>query len=861
MPDKKRTPSGVLGGLAGLVGLSAAAGVLITATVTPAIAVSGAAASSAITLFDNLPSVLEIDTLMLPTTLYTKNPDTGVDEQWTKFYDQNRSPVTFDQIAPVMYDAILSSEDKNFYQHGGVDIVGTTRAILGGGSQGGGSSISQQYVKNILIQKCERDAPTQEEKDACFSQATVATGTEGYQRKLQEMRYAIALEQKYSKDEILLGYLNIANFGGTTYGIDAAAKYYFGIPASQLSLAQAATLAGMVQTPNTYRIDKPDGSATDSAGNPINSAADGYSLTKKREVYVLDRMLADGKISQQQHDEAVAAPIQPTIVQPTSGCGVTGAAAYFCQYVVSVVRNDPAFGADPDARAKALRQGGLNIYTTLDWRLQNAAENAIADNAPSSISGMDLGATTTSVEVGTGRILSIAQNTKFSEDQALSSDDNYSSIVYAGDKKFGGSSGFSAGSTFKLFTLVDWLEKGHSLNEVLNGNDRVIKKIPNSCTGDWINTANWKPGNFDGAAGFVGTPSRFTAQSTNSGFLAMAEKLDLCDIAKVATKMGVTVGDGSPITMMYGNNVIGSDAISPLTMASAYATIAGNGVYCQPTPIDRVTNSKGEEQAKPERTCTQVIAPNIAATAASALYGVMNGGTGNQGNPRDGTPLIGKTGTHEKFQTWIIEASTRVATANWVGNSIGESDVFKTYADGVQVAQLRYRIGRAVQAAADEFYPAGDFPPADQNLTRQVLTDLPNVVGLPIDQATKTLEDAGFSAIVGDPVDSTVAAGLVGAQNPGAGKVAGGTEVTLNPSNGLGGTIPGDLLGIPLNSAIAKLGAAGFGNISPVCVTQAGTVGTVVSVSPGGGTAASRNTTVTLSYICSNQGGGPGGGG
>jgi membrane peptidoglycan carboxypeptidase len=261
MPDTKRTASGVLGGIAGLVGLSAVAGVLIAATVTPAVALSGAAASSAITMFDQLPSVLDIDKLMLPTTIYAKNPDTGKYAELTQFYDQNRSPVKFDEIAPVMYDSILSSEDPRYYQHGGVDLIGTTRAIVtnikGGGETQGGSSISQQYVKNILVQRCESHAddearkvltaaakkkaadtgkeyvaPTTDELIAksdeinanCWLQATNSSGPEGIQRKLQEMRYAIALEQKYSKNEILLGYLNIANFGGTTYGIDAAAR-------------------------------------------------------------------------------------------------------------------------------------------------------------------------------------------------------------------------------------------------------------------------------------------------------------------------------------------------------------------------------------------------------------------------------------------------------------------------------------------------------------------------------------------------------------------------------------------------------------------------------------------------------------
>src|SRR6478735_4995911 len=273
MPDKNRTASGVLGGLAGLVGLSAVAGILVAATVTPAIALSGAAASSAITMFDNLPSVLEIEKLMLPSTLVYTDPTNGQEVEWTQFYDQNRSPVSFDEIAPVMYDAILSSEDKNFYKHGGIDLVGTVSAVydnVRGHDTRGGSSISQQYVKNILVQRCEANAAAvTEEKDGqtvevmsqeqvlakCYTDATTSTGTEGLQRKLQEMRYAIALEQKYSKNEILLGYLNIAGFGGTTYAIDAAARYYFNVAAKDLSVGQAAALAGMVQNPNAYRID------------------------------------------------------------------------------------------------------------------------------------------------------------------------------------------------------------------------------------------------------------------------------------------------------------------------------------------------------------------------------------------------------------------------------------------------------------------------------------------------------------------------------------------------------------------------------------------------------------------------------
>ena len=884
----------MLGGVLGLVGLSAAAGVLITATVTPAIALSGAAATSAITMFDNLPSVLDIDKLMLPTTLYAKNPDTGEDVELAQFYDQNRSPVDFDEVTPVMYDAILSSEDPRFYQHGGVDLIGTSRALLqnvqGGGETQGGSSISQQYVKNILIQRCERDAATSEELLDCWTDATTAAGTEGIQRKLQEMRYAIALEQKYSKNDILLGYLNIANFGGQTYGIDAAAKYYFGVSSKDLTLSQAATLAGIVQNPNTYRVDKPGGSIFDDEGIGYNKApdgliddipsgqlaaldslqadgtitpeqylvaADGYSATKGRQLYVLSRLLDDGKITKDQYVAAAIEPLTPLITPATTGCAAAGGAAYFCQYVKNIIKTDPAFGATDEDRIRTLQRGGLNVYTTLDYRIQNPADQAMKEWAPTSVEGMvdgntgKFGSAAVSIEANTGRILAVAQNTLFSEDATLANDPNYSSLVYAADYKYGNSDGFPAGSTFKLFTLIDWLEKGHSVNEVLDGRVRVIKRMTNSCNGDWVNVANDRIGNFGGGGGFTGTPMTFTAQSLNSGYFAMAEKLDLCDIQKVATKMGVMRGDGVPVTMDTQFSVIGSNNVSPMAMAGAYATVANNGIYCQPKAIDRVTDSDGNEITPPQTACTQVIDPTVAATAAFALQGVMrSGGTGAASNPDDGTPLLGKTGTHESFQTWMIESSTRVATAVWVGNSIGEGDIFDRYFNDVQMSQLRHQIAPRIQSAADAVYGGDQFPGADSNLTRQVLRDLPSVIGMSVDQATSTLNAAGFDVNVGDGVDSAEAAGIVANQDPGAGMVSGGTVVTIYPSNGQGVAVP-DVAGKQLNQAVSDLRAAGFGNVQPGTCTvdpAAGNQGKATSTNPAAGSVVNRNAAITVDY-------------
>lgn len=930
MPDTKRTATGVLGGIAGLVGLSVVAGVLVAATVTPAIAISGAAASSAITMFDNLPKVLEIEKLMLPTTLYYKNPE-GVDVELASFYDQNRTMVTFDEVSPVMYDAILSSEDPRFYQHGGIDLIGTTRALLqnfkGGGETQGGSSISQQYVKNILIQKCESNAgdeardqlnkaaektaeevaaqttkdtgtetapvviaPTIDEiiakTDAvlanCWTQATTADGNEGIQRKLQEMRYSIALEQKYSKNEILLGYLNTANFGGQTYGIEAAANRYFNVSAKDLTVSQAATLAGIVQNPNTYRIDKPAGSifgndgatynkAPDSVIDDINkgqlaaldtllaagtitqeqyvAAADGYSATKGRQLYVLSRLLDDGKITQEQYTAAVIEPITPVLQPMSKGCADAGDNAYFCQYVKSVIKSDPAFGATQEDRDKALQRGGLNVYTTLDLRVQAAAVASMRANVPSSVDFMKLGSAITSVEADTGRVLAIAQNTYFSEDaDALAADPNLNAIVFAGDMAHGASGGFLAGSTFKLFTLIDWLEQGHSLKESVNGRVHQITKIKDSCnaSGWWIDPGAKAINNFGGGGGSVGTPLSFTTSSLNSGYLSMGEKLDLCDIQKVATKMGVTLAkNGDPVSMNGAFSILGSNAVSPIAMAGAYATVANNGIYCQPKVIDSVTDSDGNAIVPPATKCEQVIDPKVAATAAYALETVMGGGgTGRAANPRDGIAVLGKTGTAEELQTWMVESSTKVATAAWVGNYVGDANVYRPFGN------LRYELARDTQAAANAVYGGNDFPGPDSDLMRQVQVDLPSVLGMSVDQATQVLQEAGFEVTVGEPVDSGEAEGIVVAQNPGAGKVSSASTITINASNGQGVSVP-DVTGRQLDKAIDDLRSAGFGNVVPGTCTadaNADVKRIVTSTNPAATTVTNRNAAISVNY-------------
>ena len=841
----------MLGGLAGLVGLSAVAGLLVTATVTPAIAVSGAAASSAITMFDNMPSYLEIDDLMQQSEIYAKQSD-GSEVLLARFYDQNRVPVTYEQIAPVMYDAILSSEDPRYYEHGGVDLIGTTRALLSnaqGGQTQGGSSISQQYVKNVLVQRCEKEAPTQEELLACWDDATRSVGVEGYQRKIQEMRYAIALEQRYSKNDVLLGYLNIANFGGLNIGVGAAAQYYFGVNASDLTLSQAATLAGMVQNPNTYRIDKPE--------RERNGAADGYVDTTDRRNYVLRQMLTEGKITQEQYDAAKAEVITPNINPTVQGCQQAGGSAYFCDYVRTIVLNDVAFGETADDRSNALRRGGLKIYTTLDLDLQAAAEQAISI-VPATHPNLDLGSTGVQLEVGTGRVLSMVQNRKYTQDADQSAADaSYTSINYNTRYVNGGSNGFNPGSTYKLFTLLNWLEHGHSVNEVINGRQRNFTVLTD-CDGGTQRVSSGEVKNFEGVGGYNGTPMKFTADSLNTGFLAMSEKVSVCDTNKIADRLGVEYANGyktyignesisEAVNVPY--DILGSKNIAPIDMAAAYATIASNGVYCPPKAIDAVYNSDGEALPLPDTTCNRVLDESVASTAAFALEGVINGGSAASSRIGDGVPVFGKTGIHEQYQTWMDGSSTKVTTVVWVGNVKGQQRLDRNSANGYSLWRMRHSIWPDMQGAANAKYGGDRFATPDSNLTRQVLIDLPNVVGQSVDQAVATLEAAGFSVVVGDAVTSTQAAGTVESQNPGAGRVSGGTTVTISPSNGEGVAVP-NVVGMNRQQAVDSIRGTFGRNPAETCVVKEGATGpgVVTSVSPGAGSIVNRNAQLAITF-------------
>ncbi|GAB3616214.1 transglycosylase domain-containing protein [Okibacterium endophyticum] len=846
MPEQKRTARGALGGLLGFIGLSAATGILVTAAVTPALAVTGMTANEAIGVFDGLPEYLAIGQPMERSNIYATASD-GSTPLLASFYDQNREEIGWEAVSQNLKDAAIAAEDPRFYEHGGVDMMGTARAIVKtyvvGGDTQGGSTITQQYVKNVLVQECDKDATSLEELDACANDATTADGAEGASRKLKEMRMAIGLEKKYAKDDILLGYLNLANFGARTYGVQSASMYYFGVNAADVTVEQAATLIAILNNPGNLRIDQPD--------NEVNGAADGYAKTKLRRDYVIEKMLDEKKITREQYDAAVATPVAPNIVQPSTGCQTAGGSAYFCDYVTWIIKNDPTFGDTPEEREALLRRGGLDIYTTIDLDIQAAAEGSINSHIPSSLPTANIAGAAVTVQPGTGRVLAMAQSKVYSNDPALAAaDPSYTSVNYNTDRDYGGSSGFQVGSAYKIFALLEWLNKGHSLYEQINSAKRTFTSFPAECIGGYYE--KYTPQNYDGSSPASTNAYDATRQSVNTAFIAMAQKLDLCDIRDTAQALGVHRADGGELGFTPAT-ILGTNEIAGLTMATAFAGIANDGVVCTPVAIDRIVGHDGTEMAPPQSECTQGISPEVAHTAAFAMQSVFAGGTGSAARV-SGAPIFGKTGTADgglktgATASWIIGGTTEAVTAFWVGNVSGFSNIYNVYVNGRSAYNAKFPTWAGITAATIAKFGGNEFPapPRDLTVVREVA--IPDVAGQSVEAATALLEEAGFTAAVGEPVDSAVGAGLVAATEPGAGTTATvGSTVTLRPSTGTPPATVPDVVGKTINEAQNAITSAGYNPTIDKCEEKSGNAqGKVTAQSIAAGEQAPRGSEVKL---------------
>jgi membrane peptidoglycan carboxypeptidase len=718
----------VVGALAGFIVCSVLAGFVVALGALPAVSVAAHGMNVELSAFAALPTDLKIPHLDQTTTFYARKDGKFV--RIARFFAQNRVAASWNDVSWTIKNAVLGAEDPNYYHEGAISVRGTVRAavetFLKGNVQGG-STITQQYVKNVRTQLCAEEYAPLPGASKTVTRSLAAKmkacnlGAEGLTlgRKIQEMRYATALEKKYSKNQILLGYLNIAFFGGQTYGIQAAARYYFDTDAAHVTLAQAATLAAMINEPNVLRIDET------ASQNHANSAANGFDLTRQRRDYVLAQMLRYHMISPAQHDKAVAAPIHPKITPVHSGCFSADHyhAGFFCSYAAHELVNIPALGKTPAQRIQALQRGGLKVYTTLDLKLQQSAHSALSDYVPPTRPGIDLGGAQVALKVGTGEIVSMVQNRAYND--RSHPPPGTTSVNYAADFDAGGSAGFQTGSSFKPFVLAAWLEAGHTLSQVVSANNHYFpaRDFHSSCSHGWNswNVANSSPGE-----GGMMSVLEATERSVNSAYAAIESRLDLCKVTHIAKSL--LVHSASPNTNPWQtvpSMVLGTNYVSPLTMATAYAAFANNGVVCTPVAISRIVGADGKDIPAPATTCSQAIPPNIANTIAYALQKVITSGSGTAvtANPHDGVPILAKTGTTDHLhQNWLVTSTTNVASALWIGNIRGATSMlnmfFQNRGKGPRFngMYVKFAVGKRILHAIDQDYGGTAFPAGDRAL-------------------------------------------------------------------------------------------------------------------------------------------------
>ena len=617
LPARRRGPRAVLSVLVVLALVSTGLAALVAAG---AVAV-GLAAERTADRYLSLPEAL-------PRTTFPQR-SVMVDADGRPFawlWEQDRQVVPLERIAPVMRQAVIDIEDSRFYEHEGVDVRAVGRALVRDQvgeltgrevDQEGASTLVQQYVKNLRLAAADSEAERDDAQE------------HSYTRKLEEARFALELAETTSKDDILAGYLNLVYFGNGAYGVQAAAERYFDVDAADLTLTQAALLAGLVKDP----------SALDPTENPRDA--------KARRDLVLDRMLELGHLTPAQHAAAVRAGLGLRPGGHPQGC--SGAYGYFCDSVRRQLLADPRLGPDEESRERVLETGGLTIATTLDRQVQRAAVKATSRARTSRAS---LAAAV--VEPGTGAVLALAASRPF----GVSDGDTSVNLPV------GGSSGFQAGSTFKVFVLAQALAQGIPRDLVLTAPEV------------YVGSDHGKPyrvGNAaDGESGRYTLPEA-TWHSVNTWFMQLQDRTGVQWPARLAEAMGVRRVDGDPLGRVP-SFTLGTDEVSPLSMAGAYATLAARGVHCRPyavaavDPAPGTTTVPGGEVARPD--CRRVLPERVADRVTSILTGVIRRGTGAAADP--GRPAAGKTGTVQDFSSaWFTGYTPQLAAAVWMGDPRG----------------------------------------------------------------------------------------------------------------------------------------------------------------------------------------------
>lgn len=602
------------------VGAVIAAGVISAVALSPAASLSGVAiARTNETMQSHLSDLTDGTTPGVSTI--TDNAGTPI--AWV--YDQYRIEVPSEKISPNMKKAIVAIEDRRFYEHDGVDWRGTARAmvtnITSGAVSQGASTLNQQYVKNYLLLV---DAETEAEQAAAVETS--------YARKLREMRMASDLEKKLSKDEILTRYLNVVPYGNGAFGIEAAAQTYFGKPAAELNVPESALLAGILQS--------------SSALNPYTNPE---GMTERRN-QVLDAMVSTGDLSAEQAGQFKAAPLG-TLDQPKrlpNGCIAAGDRGFFCDYAIKYLQGH---GLDPER----LSRDGLTVKTTLDPAVQDAAHNAVVNHTNPQAKGVAEVLNVVEPGADSRKILAMTS----SRDYGLNVEQSQTVLPQASSRV-----GNGAGSIFKIFTAAAAIEQGMGIETVLD----VPKRVEVSGMGDG-GARNCPPGKYCVENAGVYKPQlslkQALAQSPNTTFVNLIEQVGVKESVDMAVRLGLrdyteegSFDGKSSIAQYFGDNnlgsfVLGPTAVNPLQLSNVAATLASDGMWCEPNPIVSVTDRHGKPVELTSTPCEQAVEPNVARALADAMSDDVKNGTAAPAANGWGwrAPTAGKTGTTESHQS------------------------------------------------------------------------------------------------------------------------------------------------------------------------------------------------------------------